>query len=58
MKKTIFVLIAIVSMALASCGNKKTVVVGQKSDSTAVETPLLTPHDSTADPIEGISPMI
>jgi PBP1b-binding outer membrane lipoprotein LpoB len=46
-KKSIFVLIAIVSLVFASCGNKKTDVVGIENDTIKVETPVLTPEDST-----------
>jgi len=46
MKKIIFVLIAVVSIALTSCGNKKTVGLEQKNDSTIVDTPVIVPIDS------------
>jgi hypothetical protein len=37
MKKILFVIMVITAFAIASCGNKKTVVNEQKTDSTTVK---------------------
>lgn len=37
MKKVLFVIMVVVALAIASCGNKKTEVKEQVVDSTAVE---------------------
>jgi predicted small lipoprotein YifL len=45
MKKLFFVIMVIIVFAIASCGNKKTVVNEQKTDSTAVKVEVV---DTTA----------